>query len=196
MNCSGIAKVLAENLTSVQTKLTEYEGEITRLHLINKQLDRKLKDAPRVHTSQLKNSNYHHNASDDIPTIFMITPTYSRWTQKADLTRLCQTLMHVKNIHWIVVEDADKKTELVTDFLHNCPVSSTQLNFRTSRKFRPSLRRHKRRKPKARKSRGVEQRNLALLWLRNTFKPGEKKGVLYFGDDDNTYDLKVFEEVN
>ena len=47
----------------------------------------------------------------------MITPTYSRHTQKADLTRLCHTLMHIDNLHWIVVEDSYEKTSLVTRFL-------------------------------------------------------------------------------
>ena len=47
----------------------------------------------------------------------MITPTHSCHTQKADLTRLCHTLMHVNNLHWIVVEDSSEKTSLVTRFL-------------------------------------------------------------------------------
>ena len=54
---------------------------------------------------------------DELPWIYMITPTYARWTQKADLTRLAQTLMHVPRLHWIVVEDSEHKTELVTEFL-------------------------------------------------------------------------------
>ena len=28
--------------------------------------------------------------------------SHSHHTQKADLTRLCHTLMHVDNLHWIV----------------------------------------------------------------------------------------------
>ena len=39
------------------------------------------------------------NKVSEIPakltTIYMIAPTYARWTHKADLTRLRQTLMHV-----------------------------------------------------------------------------------------------------
>jgi len=55
--------------------------------------------------------------------------------------------------------------------------------------------------PVWRKNRGVEQRNLALDWLRNAAAAGtlpQQKtggGVVYFGDDDNTYDLEIFEEV-
>ena len=47
----------------------------------------------------------------------MITPTYTRLTQKADMTRLCYTLMHVSNLHWIVIEDSTKETPLVTGIL-------------------------------------------------------------------------------
>ena len=72
----------------------------------------------------------------NIPTIFLITPTYTRWTQKADLTRLCQTLMHVRNLHWIVVEDSDYKSALVTNFLHDCTVESTHLHTRTVEELR------------------------------------------------------------
>lgn len=122
------------------------------------------------------------------PTIFMITPTYSRWTQKADLVRLCQTLMHVNNLHWIVVEDSDEKTALVTKFLSRCSVTSTQLNIRTPQQLQLSDK-----EPKWKKSRGVEQRNIALAWLRENTDKGD--GVVYFGDDDNTYDLELFDEV-
>jgi beta-1,3-glucuronyltransferase len=41
------------------------------------------------------------------------------------------------------------------------------------------------------KPRGVANRNAALAWLRNN----AKSGVLYFADDDNTYDIRLFEEV-
>uniref|UniRef100_A0A8R1HI48 Galactosylgalactosylxylosylprotein 3-beta-glucuronosyltransferase n=1 Tax=Caenorhabditis japonica TaxID=281687 RepID=A0A8R1HI48_CAEJA len=42
--------------------------------------------------------------------------------------------------------------------------------------------------------RGVDQRNAALLWLRNQLSTATR-GVVYFGDDDNTYDLRVFGEM-
>ena len=50
------------------------------------------------------------NNGRSVPHIIMITPTYTRWTQKADLTRLYQTLLHVNELTWIVVEDSDSKT--------------------------------------------------------------------------------------
>ena len=41
------------------------------------------------------------------PLLYVMTPTYRRATQLADLTRLAQTLMLVPTLHWIVVEDAE-----------------------------------------------------------------------------------------
>lgn len=49
--------------------------------------------------------------------IFVITPTHERLTQKVDLTTLCLMLMNVANLTWIVIEDADSKTKMVTDLL-------------------------------------------------------------------------------
>lgn len=42
------------------------------------------------------------------------------------------------------------------------------------------------------KPRGVSNRNRGLEWIR----ANATDGVLYFADDDNSYDLEIFEEVN
>lgn len=99
------------------------------------------------------------------------------------------------------MEDSDTKTRLVARLLSGnstCKVKSTHLNIRT----RPDLRLGPN-DPNWRKNRGVEQRNLALNWLREMATAGKLpgnevdrgRGVVYFGDDDNTYDLTVFDEV-
>lgn len=41
------------------------------------------------------------------------------------------------------------------------------------------------------KPRGVSNRNLGLEWLRSN----ADDGVFYFADDDNTYDLELFEQM-
>lgn len=41
------------------------------------------------------------------------------------------------------------------------------------------------------KPRGVSNRNRGLDWIR----ANATEGVLYFADDDNTYDIEIFEEV-
>lgn len=44
------------------------------------------------------------------------------------------------------------------------------------------------------KHRGVEQRNLGLQWLRKN-RASEVTGAVYFMDDDNTYNIRIFSEV-
>lgn len=132
----------------------------------------------------------HKEGFGEVPTIYVITPTYKRLTQKADLTRLSQTLLHVPKLHWILVEDSEKKTELLFHFLENCGVSYTHLAVKTSKQLLT-----KEGDPRWLKARGVEQRNLGLKWIRQNLK-SDMKGVVYFGDDDNTYDLRIFEQVS
>ncbi|XP_073945832.1 galactosylgalactosylxylosylprotein 3-beta-glucuronosyltransferase I-like [Choristoneura fumiferana] len=126
---------------------------------------------------------FHQEVVGYLPTIYGITPTYSRLAQKADLTRLSQTLMLVKNFHWIVIEDSEKKTKLVENLLKESTIKYTHLNVKTN-------------KAKHSTASGVEQRNLALDWLRKYLQtPEGAPGVVFFMDDDNTYSLKVFEEM-
>nr|CAI63872.1 beta3-glucuronyltransferase [Ciona savignyi] len=106
-------------------------------------------------------------------------PTYSRLTQKADLTRLIQTLMHVPRFHWILIEDSLQKTALVTKLLQKSGLTFTHLNKKnTALKYTKDL----------------QTRNTALNWIRDNVN-NETDGVLYFMDDDNTYGLKLFQEM-
>ena len=116
--------------------------------------------------------------SPHLPYIYVITPTYTRMVQKAELTRLSQTLRLVHNLHWILVEDSREKTELVTKFLMQCQFSYTHLTITQTIKDKTR--------------RGVLQRNIGLMWLRAN---NVTNGVVYFADDDNTYDVRLFEEV-
>ncbi|KAL5106575.1 hypothetical protein TcWFU_001311 [Taenia crassiceps] len=115
-------------------------------------------------------------------TVYVITPTYQRWTQKADLVRLCSTLNNVDFIHWIVVEDAMEKSEMVCEVLSECGVPYTHL-FAIS-----PFRRRKR-------VRGSAQRNKGIEWIRNHPLPNTEKGIVFFADDDNTYDPRIFKEM-
>ena len=40
--------------------------------------------------------------------------------------------------------------------------------------------------------RGVANRRAAINWIRSN---GKKSGILYFGDDDNAFDLRLFSEI-
>lgn len=129
---------------------------------------------------------------EDRPYIYAITPTFTRPAQKAELTRLAQTFTLVPKFHWIIVEDAAKKTDLVRNFLSD-PLYTfkyTHLNALT-----PSNYKLGKNDPNWIKPRGVEQRNAALNWIRKNVNSSQS-GVIFFADDDNTYSVKLFDEVN
>ncbi|ELV10812.1 Galactosylgalactosylxylosylprotein 3-beta-glucuronosyltransferase 2 [Tupaia chinensis] len=120
-----------------------------------------------------------------LPTIYAITPTYSRPVQKAELTRLANTFRQVAQLHWILVEDAAARSELVSRFLARAGLPSTHLHVPTPRRYkRPGL------------PRATEQRNAGLAWLSQRHQHQRAQpGVLFFADDDNTYSLELFQEM-
>lgn len=101
-----------------------------------------------------------------------------------DLTRLAQTLMLVKNVFWLVVEDAKEYNKQVRDLLIR-----TKLPYAHLLGPRPATHLDKR------SGRGVSNRLKALEWLRQKYTNTTKQGVLYFADDDNSYDIRLFEEM-
>ena len=70
-------------------------------------LRKKLAKCSNSVTGNLANSKIEH-----FKPIYVITPTYSRPVQKAELTRLATVFVMVPNLHWIVVEDSPQKTNL------------------------------------------------------------------------------------
>ncbi|KAM7248441.1 hypothetical protein CapIbe_000480 [Capra ibex] len=78
----------------------------------------------------------------------------TRWlVQKAELVQLSQTLSLVPRLHWLLVEDAEGPSPLVSGLLAASGLLFTHLAVLThkAQRLRP---------------RGVEQRNRALDWLR------------------------------
>lgn len=131
----------------------------------------------------------------ELPRIYVITPTYYREVQKAELVRMANCLMHVKNLHWILVEDSDHYTTDVTRFVRKLRdkykfdmithlLALTPAHF----KLRPC-------EPSWKKPKGVWQRNKALSWLRANYKVLDSDGIVYFADDDNTYEIDLFEDI-
>eukprot|EP00128_Syssomonas_multiformis_P007967 Colp12_sorted_trinity150504_noHs@25773 len=114
--------------------------------------------------------------------LYIITPTYERLTQKADLTSLANTLRNVPKVHWIIVEDRNETSKLVRNLAARSGIEHSLLAV-SSPKISRNVKRWK-------FARGVPQRNLALEHLRS-MKP--KDGVVYFADDDNVYDLRLFD---
>lgn len=131
----------------------------------------------------------------------MVSSLLGRLVQKAELTRLSQTFLHVPQLHWVVVEDAEQPTALVRSLLASSGLAYTQLHTLT-----PKDRKLQEGDPSWLKPRGAEQRNEGLRWLREMASASRgqqganahtavEDAVVYFADDDNTYSLKLFEEV-
>ncbi|XP_049805451.1 galactosylgalactosylxylosylprotein 3-beta-glucuronosyltransferase S [Schistocerca nitens] len=118
---------------------------------------------------------------DSIPTIYFITPTYPRREQAAELTRLGQTLMHIPNLHWIVADDNMVCSAMITKLLKKFGIPFTHIASPMPEVYRKA----------DIVPRGVANRRAALSWIRKHVK----NGVIYFGDDDNTFDLELFEEI-
>ncbi|EGD78148.1 hypothetical protein PTSG_09024 [Salpingoeca rosetta] len=115
--------------------------------------------------------------------IFVVTPTYTRKSQLVDLTRLKQALQLASQKHnllWIVVEDSDTKTDLVTHFFDSCEVPYVHLNIKEEHppyKFKANT-----------------QRNLGISYIRS-MKNVNSNSKVYFADDDNAYDVRLFDEI-
>ena len=118
--------------------------------------------------------------------IYFITPTYGRREQVAELTRLSQTLLHINNLVWIIAEDSRNCTSVVSGALFRLKNRIPHVHLAS-----PMPVRYINEKPKPR---GVASRNAGVQWVLNN-EPTLSPGVIYFGDDDNTYDLSLLEEI-
>lgn len=132
---------------------------------------------------------------EKLPTIYVVTPTYARYVQKAELIRLSHTFMLVPNLHWIIVEDADWRTDMVSKLVRRLKNEFDFHRITHLQEPTPELFKLKPGDPDWKYPKGVWQRNKALTWLRENFIDLDRDGVVYFADDDNTYDLEVFKEM-
>ncbi|XP_017055874.2 galactosylgalactosylxylosylprotein 3-beta-glucuronosyltransferase S isoform X1 [Drosophila ficusphila] len=142
------------------------------LHICSENLEdhrQFLQDKPRSDYGQL-------------PVIYFVTPTYPRREQIPELTRLAHTLLHIPRLHWLVADDQEKCNNFIDTLLNRFGIPFTHLMSPMPSKFRNE-------KPAPR---GVANRRAALQYLR---QHNLTNGVLYFGDDDNTYDLQLFSEI-
>uniref|UniRef100_A0A183BV84 Galactosylgalactosylxylosylprotein 3-beta-glucuronosyltransferase n=1 Tax=Globodera pallida TaxID=36090 RepID=A0A183BV84_GLOPA len=106
-----------------------------------------------------------------------------RPSRLADMTRLSQTLMHVKNVHWIVIEDGDAPVASIKRVLIRSGIKHTYLAkngsafHKMAKKVNPIY-----------KGKAWAPRNTALEYVRQfygTKYANSKNAVLYFVDDDN-----------
>ncbi|XP_062509203.1 galactosylgalactosylxylosylprotein 3-beta-glucuronosyltransferase 3-like isoform X2 [Corticium candelabrum] len=179
---------IKRKFANLQQKFQQVTAELVQKQRILDQMRKHGKEGDSRSTKLNSRVNPTNTLNNLLKTIYAITPTYARYTQKADLTRLSQTFRHIRNFHWILVEDSNSKTSLVTGFLERSRLTYTHLAVATPEKMKL-----KENEPRWRKARGVEQRNLAIEWLVKQHATSE--GVVYFADDDNTYDLRIFEQM-
>ncbi|KAL3105653.1 hypothetical protein niasHT_029069 [Heterodera trifolii] len=130
------------------------------------------------------------------PPIFFVTPSVRRPEQKADLTRLGQTLAAVANLVWILVEVLMfcfflicRGISFIDQLVARLGIDAVHLCAETPEKWRLRLD-----DPHWKYPKGVLQRNAALRWLRKNVAH-QHVGAVYFGDDDNTYDWRLFDEI-
>lgn len=55
--------------------------------------------------------------NENLTMVYVVTPTFLKPTQIAELTALANTLRNVQNVTWIVVEDSQQHTEAISTFL-------------------------------------------------------------------------------
>ena len=147
-------------------------------------------------SSKTVNFKYALSKSKIIPTIYFITPTYARTEQLAELTRLSNTLLHIRNLHWIIAEDSHTCSEMLYSSLERFGIPYTHLSSPMPKQY---LKFDIKKRP-----RGVANRMAGLRWVlkhhhevldyikkqkisntSNVFKE-QFPSVVYFGDDDNT----------
>ena len=95
-----------------------------------------------IWTGPLKNRKWRISCTLPLDPIYVITPTYDRPAQRAELTRVSQALTGVESLVWIVVEDANNFTDKVSHFLRQVsPIHSGmwRSNFLQENKHQPLL---------------------------------------------------------
>lgn len=123
-------------------------------------------------------------------TVHIVTPTYKRPEQLAELTRLTQTLLSVRNFHWIIAEDSHNCSMVISKLLHRNKIKQ----FTLIKSPMPAIYKSQHSQTLYGLPRGVAGRNAAVEWLLQ-HTSAKSKNILYFADDDNSYDLRLFEDI-
>jgi len=179
LTVQAVIETLERRRDELQMKNWDLERQNHRLQLKMDQFDARIKDRTSLIGSSRNSSTV----------IYFITPTSYRAAQKADLVRLAQTLSLVPNLFWIIIEDAKAKSLAIEEIMSRAKVKGVHLSILTPTKMKLNDT-----MPNWKLPRGVLQRNAALNWIRINL-PGPRDGIVYFGDDDNTYDVRIFDEM-
>jgi hypothetical protein len=105
--------------------------------------------------------------------IIVVTPTYKRAEQLQYLRRCLGTFSQIPNLIWIIVEDSKQKSNEICLMLDKSEIRFLHLCIGPTERW------------------GNSQRDLGLDYIVNQ----NLKGVVYLADDDNYYELKLFDEI-
>ncbi|CRK97447.1 CLUMA_CG010836, isoform A [Clunio marinus] len=139
------------------------------------------------------------------PPVYVITQTHRTPTQLPDLTRLGNTLKHVSNLFWIIVEETNKPTEAVTELLERMKFPYVYLTCKFSFLIYFKIQvfysndnvnnMNQLQVPAGNYQdeniRKISNRNRALEWLRSN----AVDGVFFFADENRTFDPRLFEDI-
>lgn len=131
--------------------------------------------------SVIRSHRQFYDLTESVPFVFVITPTYRRPTQMADMIRLGQTLRNDKAIYWLVIEDQDHPSARIRALLERTGLPFAHLAIH--QEFMADGN-----KPNGR---GIFQRNKALEVVEKL----ETGGVIFFADDDNAFDVRIFPQM-
>jgi hypothetical protein len=118
--------------------------------------------------------------------IYIITPTFARISQRPDLVRFTDTVRAAGNATWIVIEDAAETSTWNKRLFDESELSDVvYINAKTPEYFTTG--------------KGIAQRNAGLRVVYERECQGPKKyssimeyPIVYFGDDDNTFDHRLW----
>jgi hypothetical protein len=122
-----------------------------------------------------------------LPKVYVVTATYRRPLQYPELTRIYQALYPVRQaVEWLIGDEHETGSPR-----HMARLQKFIKRFNISKRL---MRSHPRRKSVklAGNPRGVDARRRVILYLRRN----NLTGVIFFADDDNTYDSELFAQVN
>jgi hypothetical protein len=130
------------------------------------------------------------NMSTTWNTLWVVTPTYCRPEQDAALTQLAQALLPSSSfVKWLIFDEFEKCEESNVERIREL-VQEFGIWVRVERTKK--LNRREVARPKELIGKGVMARRGAINYLREI----QAEGVLYFADDDNTYDSDIFRQVS
>jgi hypothetical protein len=110
---------------------------------------------------------------NDEASLIFVTPTYAWRGRERYLRRCADAFRRVRDLFWIVIEDGDRTSPEVEQVLDRSGVPHLYAAHGPTR------------------SSANAQRNWALKYIRDQ----RLSGVVYFADDDNKYEARLFDEL-